>query len=209
MPLTLALANVRAVTDERVTNAERSSNLASCRRYLEQQARLVDDLVTFAQVGTRCAEFRSTASEAALKWALSNLKSSIDETGAVVTHNPLPSLWADESQIRQLFQYLIAHSIKYRGEIPPRIHLAAERQGEEWVFSIADNGIGFDPDQSERLFTICRRLREKDKYGGTGFDLAICKKIVERHAGHIWAESAPGQGSRFFFTIPTRAGGGE
>jgi len=168
---------------------------------------LINDLLAYSQVGTRDATFQPSGCEAVIEQALANLKPSIDETGAVITHSPLPSLWADGTQLVQLFQNLIGNAIKYRGEAPPRIHLAAERQGEEWVFSIRDNGIGFDPKHAERIFTIFQRLHDRDEYPGTGIGLAICKKIVEHHAGRIWAESEPGRGSGFFFTIPARADG--
>ena len=166
---------------------------------------LINDLLTYSRVGTKGATFQPTDCETVLARTLANLKQSIHETGAVVTHDPLPSLWADATQMGQLFQNVIGNAIKYRGDAPPRIHLAAERQGAQWVFSVRDNGIGFEPKHAERIFIIFQRLHNKEEYPGTGIGLAICKKIVERHGGRIWAESEPGRGSRFLFTIPARA----
>jgi PAS domain S-box-containing protein len=168
---------------------------------------LINDLLAYSRVGTRGATFQPTDCEAVVERALINLKPAIDETAAVVTHDPLPSLWADAAQLVPLFQNLIGNAIKYRGEGPPRIHIAAERQGEGWVFSIRDHGIGFDPKYAERIFIIFQRLHTPDQYPGTGIGLAICKKIIDRHAGRIWAESEPGRGSRFCFTIPAKADG--
>jgi len=168
---------------------------------------LINDLLAYSRVGTRGATFQPNDCEALLERALANLKQSIDDTGAVVIHDPLPTLWVDATQIVQLFQNLIGNAIKYRGDAPPRIHLAVARQGEGWVFSVRDNGIGFDPKHAERIFTMFQRLHTRDEYPGTGIGLTICKKIVERHGGRIWAESEPGGGSRFFFTIPARADG--
>jgi light-regulated signal transduction histidine kinase (bacteriophytochrome) len=163
---------------------------------------LINDLLTYSRVGSKKAEFQTTDCEAVLEYTLTNLKRSIEETGASVTHDPLPSVRADAPQLGQLFQNLIGNAIKFRGDTPPRIHLAAARDGEEWVFSVRDDGIGFDPKHAERIFIIFQRLHGKDKYAGTGIGLAICKKIVERHGGRIRAESEPGRGSHFFFTIP-------
>jgi PAS domain S-box-containing protein len=165
---------------------------------------LINDLLAYSRVGTRGATFRPVGCEAIIERALANLKPAIDENGAVITHDSLPTLWADLSQMVQLFQNLIGNAIKYRGAAPPRIHVAAEQQGNDWVFSIRDNGIGFDPKHAKRIFIIFQRLHTPDRYPGTGMGLAICNKIVERHAGRIWAESEPGRGSRFFFTIPGR-----
>jgi len=166
---------------------------------------LINDLLAYSRLGTRGAAFQQTDFEAIVKRALANLKQSIDETGAIVIHDPLPSLWADSTRIGQLFQNLIGNAIKYRGDAPPRIHLAVERQGQEWVFSVRDNGIGFDPKHAERIFMMFQRLHTRDEYPGTGIGLTICKKIVERHGGRIWAESEPGRGSCFFFAIPARS----
>jgi light-regulated signal transduction histidine kinase (bacteriophytochrome) len=153
-------------------------------------------------VGTKDAESRTTDCEAVLEYTLTNLKRSIEETGASVTHDPLPSVWADAPRLGQLFQNLIGNAIKFRGDTPPHIHLAAERDGREWVFSVRDDGLGFDPKHAERIFIIFQRLHGKDKYPGTGIGLAICKKIVERHGGQIRVDSAPGRGTTFLFTLP-------
>jgi len=174
---------------------------------VSRMQRLINDLLAYSRVGTRGASFQPTDCEVVLEHALACLKPSIDESGALVTHDPLPSLRADGTQIGQLFQNLVSNAIKYHGEAPPRVHIAAEREGADWVFSIRDNGIGFDPKHTERIFIIFQRLHTADQYPGTGIGLAVCKKIVERHAGLIWAESQPGRGSRFFFTIPVRTDG--
>jgi signal transduction histidine kinase len=206
-PLTLVLSTVSTLMDESTTSADRLAHLATIRQHVEREGRLLDDILAYSRVGTGGAAFQTTDCEAVVERALANLKAAIDETAAVVTRGPLPSLWADAAQLVQLFQILIGNAIKYGGQGPPRIHLAAERQSQKWIVSIRDHGIGFDPKHAERIFTIFPRLHDGDERLGTGIGLAICKKIVDRHAGRIWAESEPGRGSRFCFTIPARANG--
>ncbi len=200
-PLTAVLASIAALTDQPANGADLASSLAVIRKQVDSQVRLIDDLLTYARVDTRGKTFQPTDCVAVLARSLVNLKPSIDESGALITHDPLPTLWADATQIESVFQNLIGNAIHHHGEAPPRIHVAAERQEVEWVFCVRDNGIGFDRKYLERIFTIFQPLNDRDRYPGTGIGLAICKKIVERHAGRIWAESEPGWGSRFFFTI--------
>src|SRR4029450_12818335 len=107
----------------------------------------------------------------------------------------LPTIPAIAGQLRQLFENLLSNALKFRGPEPPRIHLSAQRQGREWLFSVRDNGIGLDPTQAGRIFQMFQRLHTRTEYPGTGVGLAICKKIVERHGGRIWVESAPGKGA--------------
>src|SRR5262249_56628298 len=129
-------------------------------------------------------------------------KAAIDETGAEVTRDPLPTVMADAWQQGQLLQNLIGNAIKFHGTEPPRVHLGTERQANEWLFSVRDNGIGMEPQYRERIFLIFQRLHSRADYPGTGIGLAICQRIVERHGGRIWVESQPGEGSTFFLTLP-------
>ena len=164
--------------------------------------KLINDLLTYSRVGTQGKELSPTDSEAVLAQSVNDLKVTIEENGALVTHDPLPTVMADSPQLEQLFQNLIGNAIKFRRNEPPHVHISASRNGKGWIFSIRDNGIGFAPEYSERVFVIFQRLHSRQEYAGTGIGLAICKKIVERHGGHIWVESDVGKGAIFRFTIP-------
>jgi light-regulated signal transduction histidine kinase (bacteriophytochrome) len=168
---------------------------------------LINDLLAFSRVGTRGKPLTPTDCETLLLQTRSDLKVSIDDSGAVITHDSLPTVMADGSQLAQVFQNLIGNAIKFRGDEPPRIHIAAEQKRDEWEFSVADNGIGISPEFFERIFVIFQRLHGRGEYEGTGIGLAVCKKIVERHGGRMWVESEPERGSTFYFTIPTKASG--
>ena len=165
---------------------------------------LIHDLLAYSRVGLPGREFEQINIETVLDHAIRNLGMSIKDSGAVVTHDSMPTMFADGIQITQLFQNLISNSIKYCNEAPPRIHISAKQNKKAVIFSVSDNGIGIDPQYYERIFTIFQRLHGKEKYSGTGIGLAICKKIVERHHGKIWVESLPGEGSTFYFTIPEK-----
>jgi light-regulated signal transduction histidine kinase (bacteriophytochrome) len=137
--------------------------------------------------------------------ALANLKIAIRESGAVVTVDPLPTLNGDATQIERLLQNLIGNAVKYRlAGTKPAIHVAAVRKGDEWQFSVADNGIGIGEEHFDRVFDIFQRLHGREEYEGSGVGLAVCKQIIEHHGGRIWLESVPGEGSTFFFTLPDR-----
>ena len=167
---------------------------------------LINDLLAYSRVGTRGKDFEPTNCNNVLKVALANLSAAIAEAGAVITHDDLPTAQADCAQLTQVFQNLVSNAIKFRSQERPEIHVGVQRQTGEWLFSVRDNGIGIQPDYFERIFIIFQRLHTRDEYPGTGIGLAICKKIVERHAGRMWVESAPGKGSTFFFSIPTGRG---
>jgi light-regulated signal transduction histidine kinase (bacteriophytochrome) len=137
-----------------------------------------------------------------LREALANLMVAIAESGATVTRDAMPTVSGDATQLTQLFQNLVGNALKFRGERPPRIHIGAIRKNGQWRFSVADNGIGMEPQYFERVFLVFQRLHTRKQYQGTGIGLAICKKVVERHGGRIWAEAEPGKGATFFFTIP-------
>ena len=167
---------------------------------------LIHDLLKYSRVGTRGKPLTPTDCETLLWQTLSDLKVSIDDSGAVITHDALPTVMADGSQLTQVFRNLIGNAIKFKGDAPSRIHVAAEQKGGEWEFSVADNGIGISLEYFERIFVIFQRLHGRDEYEGTGIGLAVCKKIVERHGGRMWVESEPGSGSTFYFTIPIKGG---
>jgi PAS domain S-box-containing protein len=165
---------------------------------------LINDLLAFSRVGTRGQPFQPIDSAGALADALANLTIAVRESGAVITHDHLPTVMADRTQITQLFQNLVANAIKFRDDRPPAIQISVERQKDEWLFAVADNGIGLEAQYFERIFGVFQRLHTRREYPGTGIGLALCKKIVERHGGRIWVESEPGQGSTFYFTLPER-----
>jgi PAS domain S-box-containing protein len=175
---------------------------------VNRMQRLVKDLLAYSRVSSECKDFRPTNCEAMFARALANLKAKVEESGAVVTHDALPIVMADDSQMTQLFQNLISNAIKFCGEEPPSVHVSAETKENEWLFSLQDSGIGIDPEHFERIFMIFQRLHDEADYPGTGIGLSICKKIVERHGGYIWVDSEPGKGSRFYFTIPITMIGG-
>lgn len=156
----------------------------------------------YARLGTEGRPFDPTDCGAVLQQALANLHAAIEESGATVTYESLPTIMADASQLEQVFQNLLANAIKFRSDRPPEAYVKVERGDHEWIFSVRDNGIGIHPHYAERVFVVFQRLHSRTEYPGTGIGLAICKKVVERHGGRIWVESQPGQGATFFFAIP-------
>jgi PAS domain S-box-containing protein len=165
--------------------------------------RLIQDLLAFSRVGTKGKDLRDTSSEEALTHALWNLRGAIEEGHALVTHDPMPAVLADEMQLTQLFQNVIGNAIKYqkKGNIA-RIHISAARNGDaKWMFSVKDNGLGIEPEYFEKIFGMFQRLHKREEFAGTGIGLAICKKIIERHGSSISVESQPGQGSTFRFAL--------
>jgi CheY-like chemotaxis protein len=157
--------------------------------------RLINDLLSYSRAGSRGRDFAPTDCAAVLRTVCANLRAAIEESGAVVITDPLPTVMADERQLVQLFQNLLGNAIKFRGDRPVLIYVGAERRGSDWLFRLRDNGIGIEPQYVERIFLIFQRLHSRSQYPGTGIGLAVAKKIVERHAGCIWVESEPGKGS--------------
>jgi signal transduction histidine kinase len=167
---------------------------------------LISDLLAFSQAQGSQLVFRPTHLAQALEAALSNLRASIQESKAVVTHEGLPQLSVDAARISQVFQNLVGNAIKYRKpDESLRVHVAGVKNPDgRWVISVRDNGLGFESQYADQIFGMFKRLHGRD-IPGTGIGLAICKKIIESHGGRIWAMSQPGEGSTFFFTIPNRA----
>lgn len=164
--------------------------------------RLIIDLLSYSRVETRAAAPAPVSLELALEDALGNLKTALQESEGVVTHDPLPVVTGDRTQLAQLFQNLVSNAIKYHGAVPPRVHISVEEGPQRCTIAIRDNGIGIEPQYFERIFVIFQRLHRPQDYPGTGIGLAIAKRIVERHGGRIWVESEPPNGSTFFFTLP-------
>jgi signal transduction histidine kinase len=163
---------------------------------------LIRGLLAYSRVGSHAEPFRPSDAQYALDQALANLQVAIRECDAIVTHDPMPTVTADPTQLMQLLQNLIGNALKFRGDRTPEIHVGAEYRDKAWLFSVRDNGIGIEPQYTERIFVIFRRLHTREEYPGAGIGLAICKRIVERHGGRIWVETEPGEGSTFYFTLP-------
>jgi light-regulated signal transduction histidine kinase (bacteriophytochrome) len=164
---------------------------------------LIGGLLEYSRMGRGDVEPTEISAETPLEQALSNLRSAIEEASAEVTHDPMPPVIADPSQLSQVFQNLIGNAIKFRRrDVPARIHVAVDTGVSPYVFSVRDNGIGIAPEYAERVFVIFQRLHTRAEYPGTGIGLSICKKVLERHGGRIWVESTLGEGATFHFTLP-------
>jgi len=168
----------------------------------QRMKRLIEDLLLYSRAVRLVSAAREFPCERALHVALSNLNAAIVESGAEVNSGTLPTVLAVESQIVQIFQNLIGNAIKYHGERAPKIHVSGVERDGEWLFSVADNGIGIQPEYFDRIFVIFQRLHGRGAYEGTGIGLAICKRILEQQGGRIWVESEPGRGSTFYFALP-------
>ena len=167
---------------------------------------LVQDLLAYARLTTEEDRPSSVALDEDLEAALTHLGQAIEESGATVTHDPMPTLQVDRGQMVRLFQNLIGNAVKYRNrDRPPKVHISAEQTGAEWLISIRDNGIGFKPEYAAAIFAPFKRLHTAEEYPGTGVGLAICRRIVQAQGGRIWAESQPGEGTIFFFTLPVES----
>jgi PAS domain S-box-containing protein len=168
---------------------------------------LINDLLAYSRAGQKRREFAPTNCNSVVEATCQGLKAAVDEAGATVDVELLPTVMADSIQLGQVFQNLIGNALKFRGERAPVVRVRAERRTDDWLFSIADNGIGMAPEHSERIFLIFQRLHNHSQYPGTGIGLAVVKKIIERHGGRIWVESTPGTGSTFLFTLPIAGDG--
>jgi light-regulated signal transduction histidine kinase (bacteriophytochrome) len=167
----------------------------------DRMKQLISDLLAYSRVSVQPTECALTNCDGVLKDTLMDLSVAVQEKGAVITSDPLPTVLADRSQMLQPLQNLLSNALKFCGPQRPQIHISARRTSDEWLFSVRDNGIGIGPEHYERVFAIFQRLHDRTKYPGTGIGLAICKKIVEGYGGRIWVESEPGSGSTFYFTL--------
>ncbi len=167
---------------------------------------LMDDVLTYAQASSVDFRRHETDAAAVMDRVVTGLDKMINDTGAEITRDPLPTVLADEVQLSRVFHHLLRNALRFHGAEPPRVHVSAERTDEGWTFSVRDNGIGLPPEDAERIFRIFERLHTYDQYPGTGIGLAICRRIVERHNGRMWVESQPGAGSTFYFTLPAETG---
>jgi len=165
---------------------------------------LIQSLLAYSRMGREDPDFTEINSQEILLLAMSNLQPLLEETKATITHDPMPAVMANPSQLVQLFQNLLSNAIKFRGDDPPIIHVAVTRVQNAWQYSVKDNGIGIEPPYFDRIFLLFQRIKNRAHYPGAGIGLANCRRIIEYHGGKIWVESSPGAGSTFFFTIPDR-----
>ena len=170
---------------------------------------LIEDLLAYSRVGSQRKALEPTDCNSVLTQVLTDMQAAIAQYGATITHDPLPTVMADEVQVVELFQNLINNAIKFhRQEEAPQVNISVEQSGHEWRFEVRDNGIGIDPAEFERIFKVFQRGQSQEEYPGTGIGLATCKKVVERHGGRIWVDSTLGVGTSFHFTLPVSADGG-
>jgi signal transduction histidine kinase len=185
-------------------DAEADEFIGFAQEGAERMQALIEGLLAYSRVGSGGRPLKRTDCNAVLRAAVSDLGASLEETGGSVTWDPLPEVQADPVLIRQLFQNLVSNALRFRSQAAPRVHVCAEREGDEWIFSVRDNGIGIAAEHAGRIFQMFQRLHPRSEYPGSGIGLAICKKIVERYGGRIWVEPAPQGGSVFRFALPGR-----
>jgi len=187
---------------KRKLGPEMEEQITSANDGVTRMHRLITDFLMYSRVGTERAPREEIDCNIVLKNAISNLDAAIRESKASIKQFTLPKLYANEIQLTQLFQNLIANAIKYQGESTPAIEIFAEKKDNKWQFGVKDNGIGIEQWFSERIFIVFQKLHDHKKYPGSGIGLALCKRVVEKHGGKIWFESEVGKGTTFFFTFP-------
>jgi light-regulated signal transduction histidine kinase (bacteriophytochrome) len=170
----------------------------------QRMKRLIDDLLAYSRIGTHGQPFTDCPLQEQLSAARRNLALSITESGTQIKVDPLPTGWGDAGQLEYVFQNLLSNAIKFRGKSKPAITISSNQHENFWRITVADNGIGFEHEQAERIFQMFQRLHDRSEYAGSGIGLAITKRIVERHGGRIWAESTADGGSRFCFELPAQ-----
>ena len=169
----------------------------------QRMSQLISDLLMFSRVGRGTWNPAPVNLNELFSQIRSNCRTTLEETGAVITCDELPVVQGEPSQLNQLLQNLLVNAVKFRKQdVTPEVHVSATRQGKSWLLAVRDNGIGIAPEQHQRIFVIFQRLHSRQKYNGTGIGLAVCQRIVEFHGGRIWVESEPGKGSTFFFNLP-------
>ncbi len=183
-------------------DADASQFIAFAVEGIRRMYTLINDLLEYSQIEARGRVFKPTDCSVVVSRVVEVLRPEIEQAGATVSHNGLPVVTGDAAQLTEIFEQLINNAIKFRGERPPIVQIWAERKKDEWLFAVRDNGVGIALQYMQRVFIIFQRLHVREQYPGNGIGLAICKKIVERHAGQIWVESTLGQGSTFYFTLP-------
>lgn len=186
---------------------QQSEALEFVRGGARRMRHLVEDLLQFSRLETEARAFEACDCNSLVEEAANNLIAVVEESGARIEREGLPTVLGDRAQLVQLLQNLLANAMKFRGEAPPEIFVSAKREDEEWVFSVEDNGIGIGREHSREIFKLFHRLHPE--LPGTGIGLALCQRIVERHGGRIWVESRPGKGATFRFTLPERGSGAE
>ena len=168
----------------------------------ERMKEMIDGLLEYSRVETQGEAFEPVDLDEIRADACQNLELQIDESDAVIDSEQLPRVEGDASQLRQVFQNLISNAIEYSGDAPPQVDISAERDGEEWIISVRDRGLGIPSEEQDRIFEVFERLHSHEEKSGTGIGLALCNRIIERHNGEIWVESEPGEGTTFSFTLP-------
>lgn len=167
----------------------------------KRMSELINDLLAYSRVNTHKLELKPTDTNDPFNRALFNLQMTIAENEAVITHDPLPEVMGDATQLLQLFQNLIGNAMKFKSQETVRVHVGVKKTKEEWIFSVSDNGIGIKEEYFKRIFMVFQRLHSRSEYPGTGIGLSLCKRIVERHEGQLWIESEHGKGTTFYFSL--------